>query len=107
VSSATSNTRIKSDALRPVTSLRTRLPREDTAVSDLPFGKSGSVTFITTWLASHAEGNSCDACEGLGFCTRCDAAGCEECRGGLCERCNGMGLRLEASQPVRVLRGTI
>jgi hypothetical protein len=106
MSSATSP-RTAADVLRPITWLGARLPRSGTGVSDLPFGKSGSVTFITTWLASHAEGNSCEACEGLGFCTRCDARGCDECRGGLCERCNGMGLRLEASQPVSVLRGTV
>jgi hypothetical protein len=59
----------------------------------------GTVTFIAGWLASHAKGNSCEACEGLGFCTRCDARGCEDCHGGLCERCKGMGLRLDAIPP--------
>jgi hypothetical protein len=105
--SSAKSPRPKPDALRPITSLGSRLPRAGAAATNLPFGKSGSVTFITTWLASHAEGNSCEACEGLGFCMRCDARGCEECRGGLCERCNGMGLRLEASPPVSLLRGTI
>jgi hypothetical protein len=103
--SSAKSPRSKSDALRPITSLEARLPRGNQAITDGPIGKPASVTFITTWLASHAEGNSCEACEGLGFCLRCDARGCGECRGGLCERCNGMGLRLDPSQRLMGLRG--
>jgi hypothetical protein len=95
----------KPDVLRPVASISSRLPRKSTALEGLPRTQTASVTFISTWLASHAEGNSCEACEGLGFCLRCDARGCEECRGGLCERCNGMGLRLDASGSVGDLLG--
>jgi hypothetical protein len=102
--SSAKSPRSKSDALRPVTSLGARLPRAAHALTEGPSAQAGSVTFITTWLASHAEGNSCEGCEGLGFCLRCDARGCEDCRGGLCERCNGMGLRLDASQRVIGLR---
>jgi hypothetical protein len=95
----------KPDALRPVVSISSRLPRKAGALQDLPREQTGSVTFISTWLASHAEGNSCEACEGLGFCLRCDARGCDQCRSGLCERCNGMGLRLDASGSVNDLLG--
>ncbi len=95
----------KPDALRPVVSISGRLPRKNKALQGLPSGHTGSVTFISTWLASHADGNSCEACEGLGFCLRCDARGCDQCRGGLCERCNGMGLRLDASGSINDLLG--
>jgi hypothetical protein len=95
----------KPDALRSVVSISSRLPRKSTALPRLPRERTGSVTFISTWLASHSEGNSCEGCEGLGFCLRCDARGCEECRSGLCERCNGMGLRLDVSGSVNGLLG--
>jgi hypothetical protein len=73
--------------------IETRLPR--TRFETLTRDQGGTVTFITEWLASHALGNACEACEGVGFCLRCDARGCDECHGGLCERCNGLGLRLD------------
>jgi hypothetical protein len=97
----------KPDALRSVVSISSRLPRKASALQRLPREQTGSVTFISTWLESHAEGNSCQACEGLGFCLRCDARGCEECRSGLCERCHGMGLRLDASGNVNDLLGGV
>jgi hypothetical protein len=73
--------------------LETRLPR--TRFEALAAEQGGTVTFITEWLATHADRNPCDACEGLGFCLRCDARGCADCHGGLCELCNGIGLSLE------------
>jgi hypothetical protein len=83
----------------------TALPRSDEAVDGTP-AEAASVTFIAAWLANHADGNSCAACDGLGFCQRCDAHGCDRCRGGLCERCNGVGLRFDASVPIQRLLGS-
>jgi hypothetical protein len=71
--------------------IESRLPR--TRFESMAAEGGGTVTFITTWLASHSK-NSCSACEGLGFCLHCDARGCDDCLGGLCETCKGMGLRL-------------
>ena len=84
------------DTATPDVRLQTRLPR--TGLEEIADQQGGTVTFIKSWLASHAKGNSCQSCEGLGFCLRCDARGCEECHGGLCEHCNGMGLRLDRSR---------
>lgn len=81
----------------------TALPRSSEAWEGTRAEEGASVTFIAAWLASHAEGNSCAACDGLGFCQRCDAQGCDRCLGGLCERCKGVGLRLAASAPIRSL----
>jgi hypothetical protein len=84
----------------------TARPRSNKAGEGTRAERTASVTFIAAWLASHDEGNSCAACDGLGWCQRCDAQGCDRCRGGLCEGCNGVGLRLEASVPIRRLLGS-
>ena len=89
--SKTNHPSIKATPVPPITHIETRLPR--TRFEQIAADQGGSVTFITTWLASHSK-NSCQACEGLGFCLRCDARGCDECHGGLCENCKGMGLKV-------------
>ena len=45
--------------------LQPRLPR--TRFEKIAENEGGTVTFIKSWLASHAKGNSCQSCEGLGF----------------------------------------
>jgi hypothetical protein len=89
-----------------VRSNATAAPRSDEACEERRPQEAASVTFIAEWLASHARGNSCADCDGLGFCQRCDAQGCDRCRYGLCERCNGVGLRLDASVSLRRLLGS-
>lgn len=89
----------KPSASRQIASTVARLPQgQNLPTPSLP-RNSGSVTYIADWIAANDRKRFCDACEGMGFCLRCDAAGCDDCRGGLCEHCHGMGVKVDQPNP--------